>query len=116
MMMDMLIDAVNNGWIDLNSIWFIDELADLELEMENQKIKAIDGKHDDRIMALTMLLFSLHAKETRHADSWVVRERMQRNSENPMYAKYGGGFQVAGVAAETVPIIGETGYTVVNRR
>ena len=93
MMMDMLIDAINNGWLDINSSWFIDEMADLELELEKQKVMAAYGAHDDRIMAKAMVLFSLHASETRHKDRWVTRERMERRSPNPIYAKYNPGYQ-----------------------
>lgn len=90
MMMDMLLDALNNGWLDINSQWFIQEMSTLELELETQamKISASGGAHDDRIMALGMVLFSLHALETRHADRWVTRERMERRNPHPIYAKF----------------------------
>ena len=66
LMMDMLLDALNNGWLDINSQWFIREMGTLEVDLETQrqKIAASGGAHDDRIMALGMVLFSLHAMET----------------------------------------------------
>jgi len=93
MMLDMLLDALNNGWIDINSQWFIEEMGELELDQEAQKIKAIGGGHDDRIMALGIVLFSLHALETKHADRWVTRERMERRNPNPIYATFNPGSQ-----------------------
>jgi hypothetical protein len=115
MMMDMIIDAVNQGWLDINSIWLIDELSDLEMELESQKIKALDGKHDDRVMALTMLLFSLHAKDTRHADAWVVRERIERKSPIMNYAKYGGERNYGpGGEVRQDPLF-QSGYSIINR-
>lgn len=95
LMMDMLLDALNNGWLDINSQWFIREMGTLEVDLETQrqKIAASGGAHDDRIMALGMVLFSLHAMETRHADRWVTRERMERRNPNPIFAKYSPGAQ-----------------------
>lgn len=95
LLMDMLMDALNNGWLDINSQWFINEMGTLEADLETQrmKISASGGSHDDRIMALGMVLFSLHALETRHADRWVTRERMERRNPNPIYAKYVPGTQ-----------------------
>jgi hypothetical protein len=93
MMMDMLLDATMNGWLDINSPWFVDEMADLELEMENQKIKAVGGAHDDRIMAIAMVLFSLHAMETRNNDHWLSRLQGERTNPNPQYATYSPGAQ-----------------------
>lgn len=55
-----LIDALRNGWLEVRSPWFVDELEDLESDENTQKIKAIAGARDDRIMALAMVLFSLH--------------------------------------------------------
>lgn len=93
MMLDMLLDALNNGWLDINSQWFIDEMGELELDQEAQKIKAIGGGHDDRLMALGIVLFSLHALETKHTDRWVTRERMERRNPNPVYASFNPGTQ-----------------------
>lgn len=55
-----LLDALRNGLVDINSPWFCDEMGDLEAEENTQKIKAQRGAWDDRIMALGMVLFSLH--------------------------------------------------------
>lgn len=55
-----LLDALRNGYIDINSPWFCDEMGDLEAEENTQKIKAQRGARDDRIMACGMVLFSLH--------------------------------------------------------
>lgn len=92
LLMDMFINAVNDGWLQINSPWLIEEMSDLELVWERMKIMAAQGKKDDRIMALGMVLISLHAKETRYADRWTARER--RNGNVPMqFAKYSPGTQ-----------------------
>lgn len=81
LMLDLLFDAINSGWIKINSPWFIDELGTLEVIELKQKIAAALNEHDDRIMALGITLFSLHAMETKHNDRW--RTRLARNSEDP---------------------------------
>lgn len=100
MMLDMLLDALNNGWLDINSSDFIDEMGDLELDMETQKLKAAGGAHDDRIMSLGMVLFSLHALETRHADRWVTRDRMSLRDPNIQYARYSGPGEQGAMSAQ----------------
>jgi hypothetical protein len=93
MMMDMFLDATMNGWLDINSPWFVDEMADLELELETQKLKASDGKKDDRIMALGIVLFSIHVNETKAKDGWTSREKRSGEESAPQYARYGEGEQ-----------------------
>jgi hypothetical protein len=66
MMLDHLISYVRDGWVDLNSRWLIDEeMANFERNEEKQKLMAAIGAWDDRIMALGIVLFSLHDLETR---------------------------------------------------
>jgi hypothetical protein len=93
MMLDMLLDALNNDWLDINSPWFVDEMADLELDVEKMRLAAVSGAHDDRLMALGIVLFSLHALETRHKANWITRERIQRRDPHPQFAKYSEGLQ-----------------------
>ena len=100
MMLDMLLDALNNGWLDVNSLDFIAEMGDLELEMETQKLKAATGSKDDRIMSLGIVLFSMHALETRHADRWVTRGRMNQSDPNPMFARFTGPGEQGSMSAQ----------------
>lgn len=87
LMLDLLFDAITNGWIDINSPWFVDELGTLEVIEERQKIAAAVGEHDDRIMALGIALFSLHAMETKFNDRWRERVQYQKPDEHS-YAKF----------------------------
>lgn len=91
-MMDMFLDAINNGWLEVCSPWIIEEMKDLELNFEKQKIMAAVGKHDDRIMAMCMVLYSLHIMETRHMDGWTARQTAS-GVPGPSYAKYSPGVQ-----------------------
>jgi hypothetical protein len=92
LMLDMLFDAVNSGWLDIKSPWFVEELGTLEVLEVKQKVAAAVGWYDDRIMALGIALFSLHALETKHNDHWMARKA--RQVEDPeQFAKYSGDAQ-----------------------
>lgn len=93
LMLDMLFDAINNNWLDINSPWFVDELSGLELIEEKQKIAAAVGEHDDRIMSLGIALFSAHALETRGRDGWQARLRQKGEDFAPSYLSYSPGAQ-----------------------
>lgn len=93
LIMDMLLDAVNGGWFQVNSPWLVDELSELELIIERQKIMAASGKHDDRVMALAMILFAMHILETKRLDVWTQRERMNQLNPNVVYPSYNPGNQ-----------------------
>lgn len=73
LLMDMFMDAIDKGWLQVSSPWFIDEMSDLEVNPLKMKIAAAQGKHDDRIMALGMVLYSLHSRETKYQDQWTSR-------------------------------------------
>ncbi len=73
LLMDMFMDAINKGWLEVHSPWFIGEMSDLEMDYTKMKIAAAGGKHDDRIMAMGMVLFSLHSRETKYLDQWTMR-------------------------------------------
>ncbi len=95
MLLDLLMDAVNSGWLDINSPWFVDELGTLEFNEDKQKMLASAGFKDDRIMAMGMVLVSLHAQETKHNDHW--RERILREKLDPeTFAKYSPNAQETG--------------------
>ena len=86
-----LMTYLRSGWLNINSPWFVDEMADLEADETSQKIKAQHGAHDDRIMALGMVLFSLHDLEIRANQPTVSRIRV--DGAIPEYAKYDPGWQ-----------------------
>lgn len=90
---DMLLDALNNGWLDINSPWFIDDMADLELYEETNKIAAATGKHDDRLMALGIALYSAHILETKGQDGWATRRAREKGEEPFQYLSYSPGSQ-----------------------
>ena len=95
MMMDYLIKMLRDGWVDIFSPWFVSEMADLEREMGKQKIRAAYGGHDDRIMALGIVLFSLHVMELRGPKRIMALERASSREEAVVYPTYHPGPQGA---------------------
>jgi len=65
MMMDQIIKWLRDGWLDINSPWFVVEMEDLERGEDVQELKATYGGHDDRIMAMGFVLLSLYDTEIR---------------------------------------------------
>lgn len=94
MMLDMLLDALNNGWLDINSGWFVDEMSELEYDFEKRKLAAAAGMHDDRIMALGIVLFSMHYADTRGKDGWSGRE-LRQGLAPVRWPTYNGGDQAS---------------------
>ncbi len=61
MIIDKVLHVFNNEDIDLRSPWICDEFKRLERDEFKQQFKADAGGHDDRIMALAFVLWSLDA-------------------------------------------------------
>jgi hypothetical protein len=89
---DMLLDAINNGWLVINSPELIEELANLEIDMDKLRIAAAAGKKDDRVMGIAIPLFSLHALDTKYRDRWITRPTPNSPAERK-YASYSEGSQ-----------------------
>jgi hypothetical protein len=104
---DMLayaIKSIRDFAIDLNSPWFIDEMTDLERDASRQmlaRLAAADGAHDDRIMSLAMVFFSLHILELRGTLRSLQEERAERKSNESAYASYHQGFQGSDLPADS---------------
>lgn len=81
LMMDTLVKYLRDQWVDINSPWFVEEMAELERDIEKQKIAAASGGFDDRIMALGIVLTSLHMMELRGPTKMMAEERVDRESK-----------------------------------
>jgi len=86
MMLDMLLSYINNQWCDIQSPMFVAEMESLERDDERQSMKAVFGGHDDRIMALGMILFSFHVLEARGPKMAIAEQRASLlASEDPVW-------------------------------
>lgn len=101
-MLDMMMTALNDGWFEVYSPWFIDEMADLERSDFAQSLKAMYGGHDDRFMAAAMVLFSLHVMDFRKGETPAPkREREQYADEDyPVWSPGMQGDSGAGISGD----------------
>ena len=59
MMMDRLLTTIDEESLEIGSPWFVSEMATLERDVDEQSARAAYKTHDDRIMALGFILFSM---------------------------------------------------------
>ncbi|HVB01743.1 MAG TPA: hypothetical protein VNE42_10860, partial [Acidimicrobiales bacterium] len=65
MMMDYVIRALKDEFIDIYSPYFVDEMGDLERDEMRQSLKATFGGHDDLFVALGQIYFSMIIMDVR---------------------------------------------------
>jgi hypothetical protein len=99
MMMDMLLKAVRDEWIDVYSPFFVDEMADLERDEFRQSLAAAYGGNDDRIIAGAIVFFSLHALELKGGQPMIAAQRKAKLSSQAFDPVYVPGFQGLDVGA-----------------
>jgi len=100
MLVDWVTKALRDGWIDINSPWFVEEMEDWERDWDSQDMKAAYGGHDDRIMSLGFILLSLYDTEIHQGMRGLsdVRERIGGRLEHPIYSP---GFQAMDIPADS---------------
>jgi len=64
-MMDYIIRALKDDWIDVFSPYFVDEMGDLERDEYKQSLKATFGGHDDLFVAMGQIFFSMFIMDAR---------------------------------------------------
>jgi hypothetical protein len=92
MLVDWLVKSLRDGWLDVGSPWFVDEMSDFERDWDSQDTKATYGGHDDRMMAMGFIILSLYDNEIHHGMRGLgeVRERIGKPQDFP---RYNPGFQ-----------------------
>ena len=93
MMMDYIIRALKDEWIDINSPYFVDEMGDLERDDFRQSLKAVFGGHDDLFVSAGMVYFSMHILEIRGSLQWAPPKKLldrNRAESDPVWTP---GFQ-----------------------
>jgi hypothetical protein len=74
-MLDFLRKALVDGWLSINSPWFVDEMGNFIRNEKKERLEAAEGAKDDRLMAMGIVLDSLHRMDTYRAatPSWQAR-------------------------------------------
>jgi hypothetical protein len=93
MMMDYAIKALRDEFVDINSPYFVDEMADLERDEYRQSLKAVFGGHDDRFVAFGQVFISMYMMEIRGNMASTTEKRMSLKAQNGMDPVYAPGFQ-----------------------
>lgn len=77
-----LISLVRNLDIDIPSPFLVEEIADLMGDEESQKIKAVHGGHDDRVLRIAFTFFASHYKVIMDG-TWSLDGARRFNQKNP---------------------------------
>jgi hypothetical protein len=59
MMMDKMLTLIDEECLDIGSYWLVGELSSLERDVDETSARAAYNTHDDRVMALGFIIFSL---------------------------------------------------------
>ena len=82
MMMDYILHALKDGFVEIFSPYFVDEMGDLERDDIRQSLKATYGGHDDLFVALGMLFFSMYILEIRGSKQFTFPTRFRKQHES----------------------------------
>lgn len=79
MAVDTLISSTRDGWLKIRSPWFVKEMQTFERNENRQSIKAAQGSHDDRLMALSFGITSTYIHEiTTDGRSFFAAQRKRQ--------------------------------------
>lgn len=94
LMLDFLLTALKERWLDVNSPELVAELDDLHLnEKRRNRIEHRPNKHDDRVFALGIALYSLHWNSIYRSPSPAWQERVDGEREAKNYPIWKPGVQ-----------------------
>lgn len=85
LMLDAFMTAVSEAWLEIRSPFLVDEMASLSREEGRQRFQAEYGAHDDRVMAIAMVLLSLHILELK----MFRQKRLGETHANPITVRNG---------------------------
>ncbi len=85
-----MIKAIKDGLLDIDSPWLLEEMGTLEKDEEKRRIDHTIGMHDDRFVALGLILSSLHALDWEGLKSTFGRARIMQElpTDAPVEKKY----------------------------
>jgi len=84
MLIDLLVKALRDGEIDINSPEFVREMQALHRDEDVQAMRAESGQKDDRFMALGIIYLSLHILEVTGKAQSISYLRQKRQSDGPL--------------------------------
>lgn len=91
--LDWLIKACRDYFVDIDSPWLIDEMSELCKDPQKQKIEAALGGHDDRLMALGWVFWSLHIRDREGPIPMFGQRRVLPSEHKQEWPEYDNGLQ-----------------------
>jgi hypothetical protein len=76
LLMSNAIKYLRDGWVDVNSPWFVEEMQALVQDDYQQQMKAEYGEFDDRFMAFGIILAHFHLLDIRAGGRTVAEKRV----------------------------------------
>jgi hypothetical protein len=92
-LLDWLIKAVKDYFIDIDSPWLIAELATLSAQGTLQKLQAEKGAFDDRVFGIGWAFYALHILDRSPMIPVFGQRRMQEDTGPKQYAEWEPEFQ-----------------------
>lgn len=94
-MLDFLRKALMDGWLQINSPWFVDEMGNFIRNEKKERLEAAEGAKDDRLMAMGIVLDSLHRMEMYRSTTPSWQARLQSEAEAHTYPVFQMGWNLA---------------------
>jgi hypothetical protein len=98
-MLDFLMKALKDGWLDINSPWFVDEMGNFIRNEKKERLEAAEGAKDDRIMSMGIVLDSLHRSELYRSATPSWQARLQAEAASRYKPRYQPGWNQAAQSA-----------------
>lgn len=88
MMLDYFINAVRDGYLNINCPELLDEMGNFAEDESTQKLQATHGYHDDNLMAMAIINFVLSIEDTKGYTTTLAERLAQREkiATKPKYA------------------------------
>ena len=95
-MIDFMLKALKDGWLDVHSPWFVDEMGNFIRNEKKERLEAADGSHDDRLMAMGIILDSLHRYGQYGKATSVWEQRLAREADARRHPRFRPGWNLTG--------------------
>jgi hypothetical protein len=98
-MLDFLMKSLKDSWLDVNSPHFVDEMGNFIRNEKKERLEAAEGAKDDRIMAMGIVLDSMHRPELYKSATPSWQARLQAEAASRYKPRYRPGWNQTGQSA-----------------
>ncbi len=101
-MLDFLRKALVDRWLTINSPWFVDEMGNFIRNEKKERLEAAEGAKDDRLMAMGIVLDSLHRMEMYRSATPSWQARLAAEAESKTYPTFQMGWNASSTEARDI--------------